>query len=215
VSYRILFVEDDELFGETIEEFLSEEGFVVDLVGYVERAREYLYHCSYDLLLLDVKLPDGNGFALLEEVREQRDTPAIFLTSKKEGLKEGFIKGADDYLVKPVDIEELLLRIKALLRRRYGHEVVEIGEYRFDLRRLELRKGEEVVELTLKELKLLELFVKNRGRNLSKEAIFEHIYKSDEVVSEGALRVYVNALKKLFGKDTIVNIRGFGYRFEK
>ena len=215
MSYRILFVEDDELFGETIEEFLSEEGFVVDLVGGVERAREYLYHSTYDLLLLDVKLPDGDGFALLEEVRKEHDTPAIFLTSKKEGLKEGFYKGADDYLVKPVDLEELLLRTRALLRRRYGDEVVELGPFRFDLRRLELRKGEEVVELTLKELKLLELFVKNRGRNLSKEAIFEHIYKSDEISSEGALRVYVNALKKILGKDAIVNIRGFGYRFEK
>jgi len=216
VSLKLLLVEDDRLFGETIEEFLEDEGYIVDVASSAKEALEFIYYSPYDLYILDVKLPDRDGFWLLKELRgEGDDTPAIFLTSKKDGVKEGFLRGGDDYLIKPVDLEELLLRIQALLRRTIGQEKVEIGEYSFDLKRLELKKGEEFVDLGLKELKLLELFVKNRKKSLSKEQIYDYLWKPDEVVSDGALRVYINTLKKLFGKDAITNIRGYGYRFEK
>ncbi|MRJ02283.1 MAG: response regulator transcription factor [Epsilonproteobacteria bacterium] len=212
----MLVVEDDPLFAETVEEFLGEEGYLVDTTYNGKMAQEFIYYSPYDLYILDVKLPDRSGFELLEELREGGDdTPAIFLTSKRDGVKEGFLKGADDYVVKPVDLEELLLRIKALLRRVHGEEIVEIGEYAFDVKRLELKKGEEFVDLGLKELRLLELFVKNRRKSLSKEQIFDHLWKPDEIASDGALRVYVNNLKKIFGKEAITNIRGYGYRFEK
>ena len=216
MPFKILLVEDDELFGETIEEFLGDEGYVVDVVPSAKKALEYIYFGPYDLYIFDVKLPDRSGFELLSELRKNGDeTPAIFLTSKTDGLKEGFLRGADDYLTKPVDLEELLLRIKALLRRSVGEDVVHIEDFHFDLKRLELKKGDEFVNLGFKELRLLELFVKNRKKSLSKEQIFDYLWKPDESASDGALRVYVNNLKKVFGKDAITNIRGFGYRFEK
>ncbi len=216
MSLKLLLVEDDKLFGETIEEFLEDEGYVVDVAQSAKEALEFIYYSPYDLYIFDVKLPDRDGFWLLKELRsEGDDTPTIFLTSKGDGVKEGFLKGADDYLVKPIDLEEFLLRIQALLRRTIGEERVVIGEYSFDIKRLELKKGDEFVDLGFKELKLLELFVKNRKKSLSKEQIYDHLWKPDEVVSDGALRVYINTLKKLFGKDAITNIRGYGYRFEK
>ncbi len=218
VSFRILLLEDDKLFGETIEEFLSDEGYEVDWAESAKEALEFSYHKPYDLYLFDVKLPDMDGFSLLEELRRSEDkTPTIFITSKnqKSDLKEGFTKGADDYLTKPIDLEELLLRIRALLRRTYGEERVKIGEFIYDVKDMKLLRDDEVVELNPKEAKLLELFVKNRGKIIEKETIYSYLWKPDEYVSDGAIRVYVNALKKLFGKDAISNIRGVGYRFEK
>ncbi len=218
VSIRILLLEDDKLFGESIEEFLSEEGYEVDLAQNLAEAMEYGYHKRYDLYLFDVKLPDGDGFGYLEEIRRLDDeTPAIFITSKnqKSDVKEGLSKGADDYLVKPVDLEELLLRIKAVLRRCYGEEIVQIDQFRFDLKCLQLSQSGQIVELNPKELELLALFVKNRKKVVPKERIYQHLWKPDEIVSDGALRVYINSLKKVLGKDAITNIRGVGYRFEK
>ncbi|NPA84311.1 MAG: response regulator transcription factor [Epsilonproteobacteria bacterium] len=216
MPFKILLVEDDSLFQETIEELLQEEGYLVESVPDIKGALEYIYYTPYDLYILDVKLPDGSGFELLDQRRRQGDTtPTLFLTSKREGLKEGFLRGGDDYLVKPVDLEELLLRIRAILRRSHGGEVVTIGPYTFNITSLQLLLGERPIDLGLKELKLLELFVKNRGKNLSKEEIFEHLWKPGEFPSDGALRVYITTLKRLFGKDAITNIRGYGYRFEK
>ncbi|MRI59051.1 MAG: DNA-binding response regulator [Epsilonproteobacteria bacterium] len=218
VSFKILLLEDDKLFGETIEEFLSEEGYEVDWAMSAKEAIDFGYHKPYDLYLFDVKLPDTDGFTLLEELRRGKDeTPTIFITSKsqKEDLKEGFTKGADDYLTKPVDLEELLLRVQALLRRVYGEDRIEVGEYLYSVKEMKLTKGDQEVDLNPKEAKLLELFLKNRGKIIEKEQIYSYLWKPDEYVSDGAIRVYVNALKKLFGKDAITNIRGVGYRFEK
>ncbi len=218
VAYRILLLEDDALFGETLEEFLEEEGYRVDWARDAKEAMEFSYHTRYDLYLFDVKLKGMDGFTLLGELRRSEDeTPAIFITSKnqKEDIKEGFLRGADDYMSKPIDLEELLLRMRALLRRSYGDERVAIGEYIFDIKQMVLKKDGQTIELNPKEMRLLELFVKNRKKILTKERIYEYLWKPDEVVSDGALRVYVNTLKKIFGKDAIANIRGVGYRFEK
>ncbi|SMC09148.1 response regulator transcription factor [Nitratiruptor tergarcus] len=218
MAYRVLLLEDDELFGETVEEFLQEEGYRVDWAVNAKEALEFCYHTKYDLYLFDVKLEGMDGFTLLEELRKSGDeTPAIFITSKnqKEDIKEGFLRGADDYMTKPVDLDELSLRIKALLRRSYGAEKIAIDQYVFDIKQMKLQKGDEVIELNPKEMKLLELFVKNRKKIVTKERIYEYLWKPDEVVSDGALRVYVNTLKKIFGKDAITNVRGVGYKFEK
>ena len=218
MAFEVLFVEDDTLFGESIEEFLAEEGYSVDWTTNASEALNFTFHKKYDLYLFDVKLPDMSGFDLLEELRKSGDmTPAIFLTSKnqKSDIKEGFLRGSDDYLTKPVDLEELLLRIRALLRRSYGEEVVQIEEFCFDIKNMSLRSEQKEIPLNPKEIKLLELFIKNRNKIVSKEQIFEYLWKPDEIVSEGALRVYINTLKKVFGKDAISNIRGVGYRFEK
>ncbi|WP_187648109.1 response regulator transcription factor [Nitrosophilus labii] len=218
MSFKILLLEDDKLFAETIEDFLEEENFIVSVVDDAKKALNRCYKGKYDLYIFDVKVPYMSGFDLLKELRNSGDdTPTIFITSlkEKEDLSEGFMAGADDYLKKPVDLEELLFRIKAILKRSVGEELISFGEFRFDMKRKILTKNDKEIELNPKELELLALLLKNRGKTVTKEMIFETLWNPDEIISEGALRVYINNIKKTIGKEYITNIRGVGYRFEK
>ncbi|WP_201332610.1 response regulator transcription factor [Nitratiruptor sp. YY09-18] len=210
----ILYVEDDILFGETIEEFLIQSGYEVVWVRSFEAAMQESYQREYDLFLLDIKLPDGDGVAILESFRKNNiNTPTIFLTSKQDALKQSFREGADDFLTKPVDLEELLLRIEAVMRRAGKSQKFQIGDVTCDLESLTLQKGDETYILQSKEAKLLELLWQRRGKVVSKEEIFEELW-SDADPSDGALRVYIARLKNIFGKERISNIRGVGYRLE-
>ncbi len=218
MSYKVLLLEDDKLFAETIEDFLEEEDFKVSVVDDAEKALSRCYKGKYDLYIFDVKVPYMSGFDLLKELRSSGDdTPTIFITSlkEKEDLSLGFLSGADDYLKKPVDLDELLLRIKAVLKRSVGEEIISFDEFRFDMKRKILTKDSIEAELNPKELELLALFLKNMGKTVTKEMIYETLWSPDEIISDGSLRVYINNLKKVIGKERITNIRGVGYRFEK
>lgn len=216
---RILLLEDDELFAETLEDFLEDEGFLIDIASDGEKALELNYETNYDLYLLDINVPKINGLELLKDLRESGDdTPTIFLTSykDKETLSQGFINGADDYLKKPVDLDELLLRIKSLLKRS-GKQISKIildDELVFEpsLKRV-YRDGVDL-NLPMKVIDLLELFLENRDKIITKEMIVSKLWSIDEEYSEGSIRVYINSVKKLFPKDKIINIKGIGYKFE-
>ncbi|WP_281951282.1 response regulator transcription factor [Nitrosophilus kaiyonis] len=218
MSYKVLLLEDDELFSETIKDFLEEEEFKVSVVEDAKKALNRCYKGKYDLYLFDVKVPFMSGFDLLKELRSSGDdTPTIFITSykEKENLTEGFLSGADDYIKKPVDLDELLFRIKAVLKRSIGEELVDFDGFRFDMKRKILLRDNIEVELNKKESELLALLLKNRKKIVTKEMIYDKLWDNDEIISDGALRVYINNLKKIFGKNSITNIRGVGYRFEK
>ena len=219
MSYKILLLEDDELFAQTIEDFLEEEDFDVSVVDDAKKALNRCEKGRYDLYLFDVKVPYMSGFELLKKIRSYEDnTPTIFITSlrEKEDLSKGFMAGADDYIKKPVDLDELLLRIKALLKRSIGEEIISFGEFKFDMRRKILLKNKDEVEnLHPKELELLYLLLKNINQTVTKEIIYESLWSVDEYISDGALRVYINNIKKSIGKEYIKNIRGVGYKFEK
>ena len=214
---KLLLLEDDRLFGETLVDFLEGEGYEVVHFLSAKPAIEMVYEeDAFDLYLLDVNIPDMNGFDLLRQLRESGDkTPAIYITSArdKEALATGFHSGADDYMKKPIDLDELLLRIEAQLRRHQGLQKVQVGEYLFDMERLVLYKEGEPVPLPKKLAELLGLSLRNRGEVVSTDEILSEIY-GEENPGTGALRVYINKLKQLFGKDTITNIRGIGYCFE-
>ena len=162
-----------------------------------------------------------NGFDFLKELRSAGDrTPAIFVTSlnDQESLTKGFMLGGDDYIKKPFDLEEMLLRIKALLSRAKGiidDWLVIDEEYKLNLARKRLFYKKEELDINLKDFELLYLLVKERGNVVTKEMIHERLWSSSEEINEGSIRVYINNLKKIFGKEGIVNIRGIGYRFEK
>ena len=134
---KLLLLEDDRLFGETLVDFLEGEGYEVVHFLSAKPAIEMVYEeDAFDLYLLDVNIPDMNGFDLLRQLRESGDkTPAIYITSArdKEALATGFHSGADDYMKKPIDLDELLLRIEAQLRRHQGLQKVQVGEYLFDM----------------------------------------------------------------------------------
>jgi len=158
-----------------------------------------------------------NGFDLLCQLRESGDkTPAIYITSArdKEALSKGFHCGADDYMKKPIDLDELALRIGAQLRRMTNLQKIAVGKYHFDKERLVLYDGDNLVTMPKKQAELLALLLDNRGEVVTTEEILEELY-GERDLGTGALRVYINKLKQIFGKDAISNIRGIGYCFEK
>ena len=215
---QILLVEDDETLSELISEYLSEQGYDVTVRTDAKAALDTAYERNFDILILDVKLPKGDGFSLLRELRRLGDdTPAIFTTSLNalQDLEIGYKSGCDDYLKKPYELKELLLRIQILLKRKFSHvndEFIELNDgYKFYPSSKTLRQNGQIVNLSNKESELLALFLENKNALLSKEAIFEKIWNYGEEPSELSLRVYVKNLRRILGKDAIINRRGDGY----
>ncbi len=217
---RIFLLEDDVNLCETVTEFLEEEGFEVETAHTGEEAEQMLYESRYDLLLLDVNVPGINGFELLKSARSEGvDTPAIFITSLNalENLEEGYESGADDYLRKPFALKELLLRIESLLRRNFAHKEnprVEIAPgVEFDSVGNTLYVDGEPASLQPKELALLKLFLSHPGEVIGHETIYEHLWDYDETPSESSLRTYIKNLRKAIGKEKIVSIKRYGYKY--
>lgn len=218
--YKILVLEDDELFASTLEDFLIEEKFVIDIAKDGEECLSLNYENNYDLYIFDIKVPKISGLELLASLRNSEDnTPTIFLTSykDKDTLQEAFVKGCDDYLKKPVDLDELLLRIKALLKRnKKQFELIKLTET-LNFNPINKRIYENGIDLNLptKILDLIELFIENRGDIVTKEMIINRLWAANEDYSEGSIRVYINQIKKLFSDaNVIVNIKGIGYKIE-
>ena len=214
MSTKILLLEDDKLFNETLQDFLEEEGFVLDCAIDPYTALDLTYEHNYHLYLFDVNLPYESGFDLLQKLRVSGDTtPTIFITSRddKESLQEGFMQGGDDYIVKPIDLDELLLRMNAVLRRQVRTEVIPIGRYTFDIVNQVLHLDNKPIELTVKVKELLLVLLDAGGQVVPFEQIKSQLWAASEETSDGALRVYVTQLKKYFPTQ-IENVRGVGYK---
>jgi len=212
---RILLLEDDSLFNETLQDFLEEEGFSLGTALDPYSALELTYERNYDLYLFDVNLPYESGFDLLKKLRQSGDvTPTIFLTSRddKASLTQGFETGADDYMKKPIDLDELLLRIQALLRRQVRKERMTVGEYSLDMVGKTLFHNNKELDVTKKAVELLVLLVQADGEVVSSDTIKNRLWAAGQNASDGSLRVYITQLKKYF-PDAIVNVRGVGYRW--
>ncbi|WP_121626277.1 response regulator transcription factor [Poseidonibacter antarcticus] len=217
--FNILVLEDDELFANTLEDFLCEEGFSVDLAFDGEECLNLNYEKNYDLYIFDINVPKINGLDLLKQLRSAGDeTPSIFLTSykDKDTLHEGFLNGCDDYIKKPVDLDELILRIKALLKRnKKQFDIVELNSHlTFNPTTKRILDDNKDLNLPIKISELIELFIENRGSIVTKEMIISKLWNIDEDYSEGSIRVYINQVKKLLGKESIHNIKGIGYKIE-
>lgn len=217
--YKILLLEDDKLFASTIEDFLEDEGFEIDIAYDGEQCLELNYENKYDLYIFDINVPKINGLDLLEQLRQAGDeTPSIFLTSykDKETLHEGFLKGCDDYLKKPVDLDELILRIKALFKRnKKSFEAIKLTDtLEFDSVSKRVYENGVDLNLPIKVLELLELFIEHRGEIVTKQMIISKLWSAGEEYSEGSIRVYINSIKKLLGKESLSNIKGVGYKIE-
>jgi len=217
MSTKILLLEDDLLFAESLEDFLDEEGFVVTTAFNPQEALDLTYKQKFDLYLLDINLPIMSGIELLDSLRQGGDTtPAIFLTSyqDKEKMKEGFLTGCDDYLKKPVDLDELHMRILSVLKRVRGEQKQCEDGICIDLEQKRLFKDEVEIEVSVKEFDLIALFLHNKNQIVTKEMIFMSLWTSSEEGSDGAVRVYINRLKKILGEEHIINVRGVGYKYE-
>lgn len=211
--FKILLVEDDENLATSLLELLKLEGFLVDLAIDATKALELSFVVNYDLFLFDVNIPHMSGFELLKSFRDmQITTPAIFITALRDigSLSQGFSVGADDYIKKPFDFDELLIRIYALIKRgvELQKQKIIFGNFVFDTKKNELYKNEKFIALMPYELAVVELFFKNIDKTLPKETILSLIGGSD-----GSLRVCISSLRKL-GLE-IETLKSIGYRLGK
>jgi DNA-binding response OmpR family regulator len=218
---KILLLEDDELFSLSLIDYLEEFADVeITHASNSTMMIDLIYENRYDLYLLDINLPDINGLDLLKEIRQSTDeTPAIFLTSykDKETLTRGFENGADDFLTKPFDMDELILRINSLMRRVKKQNHISLGNIEFNFDTKEVKVDDIVIKFSLKALELFELFYQNNNAIVTKEMIINKLWNTNESYSDGSIRVYVNSIKKLFtdGKlFSISNIKNIGYKIE-
>ena len=203
------------LFAESLIDLLEEEEYEVTHVPNGQSALDTSYENRYDLYLLDINVPLINGLELLQELRDADDTtPTIFLTSHKdeESLKQGFLSGADDFITKPFNNTELLLRLKALLKRSKKLEKKCINHFCYDTSKKLIYYKEVPLELSKREYDLLLLFLQHINTPVPKELIFDHLWGANNGGSDGALRVYINRLKHLLPEEKIQNIRGIGYK---
>jgi len=223
---KIFMCEDDENLGMLLREYLQAKGFDADLFPDGEVGAKAFPENKYDLCLLDVMMPKKDGFALAQDIREMdAEIPIIFLTAKnmKEDILEGFKVGADDYLSKPFSMEELLLRIEAIMRRINGKKTKEvpvyhIGKYTFDTQKQTLTDGNEATKLTTKESDLLAHLCLSMNEVLDREFAVNTIWRPHPDFYQFAARsmdVYITKLRKLLKDDPnveIMNIHGKGYK---
>lgn len=213
---RVLLLEDDRLYSETLRDFLEEEGFRVECVYDPLSAYDLAYQKGFDLYLFDINLPFEDGIEALEQLRRAQDTtPTIFITSRedKESLIKGFQAGADDYIKKPIDLDEFLMRIEAVLKRVQKSRTLSLGAYILDRDRKDLYYKEEPLGFGQKLYLLLELLATNDNRAVSYDEIYNRLWPEQEP-NHGTLRVYIAKLKKYF-PQSIATMRGFGYKFDK
>jgi len=223
-NLTILLLEDDPNLGLILQEHLQMNGFETRLcVNGEEGLAEYRAN-QYDLCLVDVMMPRMDGFAFARKVREKDESlPIIFLTAKsmKEDKIEGFRIGCDDYLTKPFSMEELLLRIRAVLKRSASsasdseRTEYSIGEYSFDSGSQELRHGKNVHKLTPKESELLKLLCNHKNKTLERRLALKQIWGDDNYFAGRSMDVFISKLRKYLGKDArvqIMGIHGKGYR---
>lgn len=219
MSAKILLLEDDFVLSEILLEFLQEQGYEVSLYDNAKDALDSAYEQHFDLWILDVKVPYGNGFDVLKELRGcGRDTPAIFITSldRIDDLQSGYKAGCDDYLKKPFELLELQYRISTLLKRSFSHTQQDYIYLRNGLKfgiitQLLYDEKGTLIPLTQKESLLLSLLLQHKGQYVSQEMIFNTLWEYEQEPSEMSLRVYVKNLRKILGKESILNQRGRGY----
>ncbi|WP_425052865.1 response regulator transcription factor [Psychromarinibacter sp. S121] len=217
---RFLLVEDNGELAEAVVKRLALDGHAVDHAACLAEAKEFLAGASYDLILLDVMLPDGDGRAFLAQSRAHLETPVIVLTARAQvSDRVGALdQGADDYITKPFDFSELEARCRAVLRRRGGSARNEIamGDALFDPMSGSLRLGEDCVTLRNRETRLLEIFARHPGQTLSKGQLLDRLFSFDAEVTENAIEVYVGRLRRRIGPMglRIETVRGLGYRLE-
>ena len=217
---RILLVEDDSMIGESIRKGLRHDGFTVDWVQDGRAAEIAVDNGVYDLMLLDLGLPKKNGLEALRTLRARGHRLPVLIVTARDAVADrvkGLDEGADDYLVKPFDLEELSARIRALLRRQSGRAepLIQVGDVSLNPATREVLVRGEAVHLSAREFALLRAFLDRPGAVLSRAQLEEKLYGWNEEIESNAVEVYIHALRKKLGHEFIKNVRGVGYMVAK
>jgi two-component system response regulator QseB len=211
-----LLVEDDQMIAEGVLTALRQEGFAVDWVNDGAAAAEVLRGAQFDIVLLDLGLPKRDGLEILRELRGRKDaTPVILVTARDEVRQRvaGLNAGADDYLVKPFDLDELIARTRSLLRRSAGRSApqIEHGGVRLDPVSHAVWNRDKPVALSAKEFAVLEALLQRPGAVLSRQKLEDRIYSWDDEIGSNAVEVYIHSLRRKLGAGFIRTLRGVGY----
>ncbi len=222
---KILIIEDEKDLAQSIQQFLNQNDYVCEWANNLHSAIDKILDYEYDCILLDLMLPDGNGFDILKELKKQNKTDGIIIISAKETLEskiEGLQLGADDYLTKPFHLSELLVRIQAIIRRKRfnGNNIITFNEIEIDTLAKVVKVNNQQIDITKKEIDLLLFLIGNKNRVLSKAAIAEHLSGDMVDVLENHDFVYAHIknlkkkLKDAGGAKYIQTVYGLGYKWQ-
>jgi DNA-binding response OmpR family regulator len=217
---RILLVEDDELIGDAIKTGLGQEKYTVDWVKDGNSAVLAMKNEIFDLVILDIGLPQLSGIEVLKAVRGFGNTTPVLVLTARDSISDrvaGLDSGADDYLSKPFDMDELVARIRALLRRSSGraNPILSHGEINLDPASHQVTRAGEVVELSGREFAILQILMEYHGKVMSKSRLEEELYGWSSDVESNTVEVYIHHLRKKLGSELIRTIRGVGYMIDK
>jgi len=219
---RILLVEDDSILANTLSLALHQSGYVVDLVNDGTSADHALAHDVYDLVVLDLGLPGLDGMQVLKRLRSRKSQVPVLILTARDSLFDrvgGLDLGADDYLTKPFDLPELEARIRALIRRKHGTSdtFIEYGPLHFDSTGKRVMVGDRILDLSARDISVLEILLLRAGRVVSKEHLAERLYGWGEVIGNNAIEVGIHRLRKKLEPVgiNIRTIRGLGYLLDK
>jgi len=221
---RVLYIEDYSVLRESVSACLREEAFAVDAVADSKEGLWMARENPYDVIVLDLTMPGMDGLEVLRRLREEGCETPILITSARDAIGqrvEGLGLGADDYLVKPFALEELVARVRTLVRRGYGtsQPVTRIGDMELDASRKEVRRSGEIIPLTLREYALLEYLAIRKGQIVSRTDIWEHVYEYYSSATSNVVDVYVGYLRQKLnagGRENLIQTRrGFGYVLEE
>jgi len=214
---RILILEDNSILSVSIQNILIKSGYAVDVFNDGDDGQNALDCTNYDLLILDLGLPNLDGIDILKNLRKQKKTLPVLIISARDRLDQkilGLQSGADDYLTKPFALDEVLARVNALLRRAFqdGQSIAELNNLTYDSISKILRKNGKIIELSQRELSIFEFLLSNKNRVVNKDMIIEHITSYDNNMNRTAIETYISRLRKKLGTSfSLKTIRGLGY----
>ena len=216
---NILLIEDTLSIIKGLTYSFEKEGYNIEVKSTFKDAKDYLdNNAKIDLIILDITLPDGNGFDLFKDTIKSKNIPTIFLTAKDEedDIVKGLEEGAEDYITKPFSTKELLARVNRILLRSKKKSIIKIEDITFDMDKLTLTKGSSDIELTALELKLVNLLFTNLNKVVNRNLILDKIWEwTGNYVDDHTVTVYFKRIREKIGTDIITTIKGMGYRIDE